>query len=82
MDFNPIKNFNINISGKISNLTFENDLNNNIKIIYSNKINDMNNIYEYFIYLPVCKNTNITITSYKIFKINFSYLFERKTNNN
>ena len=82
MDFNLIKNFSINISGIISNLTFENDLKNNIKIIYSNKINDMNNIYEYFNYPPVCKNTNITTTSYQAIKINFPDLVERKTNTN
>jgi len=80
MDFNLITNFNINHPGKNSNLTLEKS-NDNIKLIYSNcNNNNIKYIYEYFIYPPVCKNKQISITSYQTGKVGLSDLFERKTN--
>ena len=81
MDLNLTNNFTINLQGKISNLTFENDTE-YIKIIYSNKNDIESQIYEYFIFPPVCHNIQITITSYQKEKVNISNLFERKTNTN
>ena len=81
MNFETIINFNINLLGKISNLTFDNNTE-YIKLIYSNKKENEINIYEYFIYLPSCINIEIRITSYQTVKVNISNLFERKTNTN
>ena len=81
MNLNLTNNFTINLKGKISNLTFENSTE-YIKILYSNKNDNEINIYEYFIFPPVCHNIQITITSYQKEKVNISNLFERKTNTN
>ena len=79
MNFNLIKNFNINHPGKNSNLTFEKSVD-NIKLIYSNQKKTGINIYEYIIYPPVCKNYQISISIYQTDKIKLSELFDRKTN--
>ena len=81
INFNIINNFDINLSGKNSNLTLENN-DDNIELIFSNQKNNEIKIYEYFIYPPNCKNIQITINAYQTFKINFSDIFERKTNTN
>ena len=81
MDFNLINDFNITLQGKISNLTFENTTE-YITLIYSNKKDDKSNIFEYFIYPPICKNIQVSMNSYQIIKVNISNLFERKTNTN
>ena len=81
INFNLINNFSINIPGKISNLTFENN-NEYIKLIYSNKKDSESNIYEYFIFPPSCKKNEILMIVYQTFKVNLSDLFERKTNTN
>ena len=82
LDFNIINYFNISLQGKISNLTFENNNTEYLKLIYSNTKDNVNIIYEYFIYPPVCKKIQITITSFQTVKVNISNLFERKTNTN
>ena len=81
INFNLINNFNINLPGINSNLTLENN-DNNIKLIFSNQNDNENNIYEYFIYPPSCKNIQITIIPYQTVEIDLSDLFERKTNTN
>ena len=76
MDFNLITNFKIEHSGKNSNLTFE-KYNEYIKLVYSN---NENNIYEHFIYPPICNDKQISITSYQTTSIKISDLFKIKTN--
>ena len=78
-DFNLITNFYVNLPGKNSNLTFEKS-NEFIKLIYSNNKNGINNIYEYFIYPPICNDKQISITSYQTTSIKISDLFKIKTN--
>ena len=78
-NLNLIDDFYINHPGKISNLTLESN-NAYAKLTYSNSNDDECHIYEYYIYPPVCKNNEITITTYQTFQISLSDLFEWKTN--
>ena len=81
INLNFINSFEINLPGKILNLTFETHTE-FIKLIYSNKTDNENYIYEYSIYPPKCQNIQIVVTSNKASNINLSDLFERKTNIN
>ena len=82
MDFQFINFFKIEFPGKITNLTIENSNNDFAKLIYNN-ISSMNeHIYEYHIFPPKCKNTNITLIKYHSYSLNLDDLFQRKTNTN
>lgn len=81
INFNKINYFDIYLLGNNSNLTIENN-DYNIELIFSNKKENENKIYEYFIYPPLCKNFQKKIIVYNTIDIDLSDLFERKTNIN
>ena len=74
-----INRFNLEVSGKITNLTLE-EGEDYIKLIYSNEEPSEKGVYEYFIYPPECNNISLSFNSYQTVQINFNDLFQRKTN--
>ena len=86
---NNIKNiFDLEFPGSNSKLTFFTDANTYANFIFLNSNSGNNNLYEYFIYVPTCKDLNYTIIVYHSIneekgeseKDNLNDLFERKTN--
>ena len=80
--------FNLEFAGSNSKLYFFTDSNSYANFIFLNTNSDQNKVYEYFIYLPSCKDLNYTTIVYHSVneekeeneKDNLIDLFERKTN--
>ena len=75
--FEIIKDFQIDLSGDIYNLTMVNNNDDYVTLSYLNEtLNDIC-VYEYYIYPPECQNISANITSFN--EIEF-ILFQKKTN--
>jgi len=59
-NYNIIKEFKISISGINTHLTIKN-VDNYMVLFFMNKKNYINFVYEYYIYIPECKNKNYEI---------------------
>ena len=78
MAFETINDFLISLTGEIYNLTIINCINYAV-LSYMNNISTKNNLYEYYIYPPVCPDFSNVLPDFKKGKI---ILFEKKTNTN
>ena len=74
--------FNITLNGNIKNLIIENHNDSYLELLYYNETLESNNIYEYLIYPPKCKDINLELFNNGSSVINLDNLFERKTNTN
>ena len=76
MKFETVNKFNINLPGRIYNLTIENNTD-YATLNYMNETENGNYLYQYYIYPPICKNYTDKINN--LIKKELP-LFEKKTN--
>ena len=82
MNLRQVYFFNITLNGNIKNLIIENHNDSYLELLYYNETLESNNIYEYLIYPPKCKDINLELFNNGSSVINLDNLFERKTNTN
>ena len=78
INFELIYNFKLNLSGQISNLIIENNID-HATLLYFDESSDEKYLFKYYIYPPKCKEIVIEISSFGEVEI---ILFEKKTNSN
>ena len=78
-NFNSIGVFTLILKGEISSLIIKDNSDHAI-ISYINNTSSNDYLFQYYIYLPKCKNILKKINPSQDFELNLSDLFERKTN--
>ena len=78
-NFNSIGDFTLLLKGTISSLIINENTDHAI-ISYINDTSSNDYLFQYYIYLPKCKNILKNVNSFQNFKLNLSDLFERRTN--
>ena len=81
-NFNLIDSFNINLPGKISNISFDEYEKYGFKLIYSNETENESGIYEYVIFDPYCLNVRLTLTTFIHANADLDFIYERDTSTN